>query len=248
MFEGKVALVTGGASGIGRAAALIYAQHGASVIAADVNDDGGHETVRMIEENGGKADFFHCNVADVQDCEALVQHSVKTFGSLDIAFNNAGIAGQLMTFDKYPLDEWQRVIDINLSGVYYCMRFELQQMQTQESGGVIVNTASILGQIGSGPAPAYVAAKHGVVGLTQSAALQYARRNIRVNCVGPGYIETPMMEDQSERVKEMSLQMHPVGRKGQPEEVAELVIWLSSDKASFATGGFYPIDGGYLAM
>ena len=247
MFEGKVALVTGAASGIGRAAAVLYAQHGASVIAADVNDEGGRETVKLITSNGGSADYFHCNVANVEDCEALVMHCVSTFGALDLAFNNAGVGGQLTGLDKYPLDEWARVIDINLSGVFYCMRFELEVMLQQESGGVIVNTASILGKIGSGLAPAYVASKHGVVGLTQSAALLYAKRNIRVNCVGPGYIETPMMEDQPQRFKDLSLSLHPIARKGQPEEVAELVIWLSSDKASFATGGFYPIDGGYLA-
>lgn len=248
MFDGKVAVVTGAASGIGRAAALLYAQHGAAVVAADVNDEGGQETVQLITDNSGTADYFHCNVADVEDCEALIRHTVDKFGALDIAFNNAGIGGMLEGFDKYPLDEWQRVIDINLSGIFYCMRYELQVMRKQETGGVIVNTASILGQVGSGIGPAYVAAKHGVVGLTKSAALHFAKRNIRVNCVGPGYIETPMMEEQPQRVKDISLNLHPVGRKGQPKEVAELVIWLSSDKASFVTGAYYPIDGGYLAM
>jgi NAD(P)-dependent dehydrogenase (short-subunit alcohol dehydrogenase family) len=248
MFEGKVAQVTGGASGIGRAAALLYAQNGASVVVSDVNDEGGRETVQLIIDNGGTADYFHCNVAEVEDCEALIQHSVNTFGALDIAFNNAGVGGVLQGFDKYPLDDWARTIAINLSGIFYCMRAELQVMQQQETGGAIVNTASILGQIGSGLAPAYVASKHGVVGLTKSAALHVARRNIRVNCVGPGYIETPMMEVQPQWVKETSLRLHPVGRKGQPEEVAELVIWLSSDKASFVTGSYHPVDGGYLAL
>lgn len=247
MFENRIALVTGGASGIGRAAAQLYAQHGATVVVSDIDETGAQQTVETIGRHGGKAEFAAVDVSDPATVEKLIAAIVDRYGRLDIAFNNAGVGGDLKPLGKLPLEEWHRVLDINLSGIFYCMRYEIPVMLTQETGGVIVNTASILGQVGSGMLPAYVAAKHGVIGLTQDAALAYSAKGLRINCIGPGYIATPMMETQHETVKQASIRMHPIGRKGQPEEVAELVIWLSSDKASFATGGFYPIDGGYLA-
>jgi NAD(P)-dependent dehydrogenase (short-subunit alcohol dehydrogenase family) len=248
LFNGSVAIVTGGASGIGRAAAVLYAQNGAKVVVSDVDVTRGEETVGMITQAGGEALFTRADVSKPEDCEALVSAAVNRFGRLDIAFNNAGIGGESNPVADYSIAGWQKVIDINLSSVFYGMKYEIPAM-LKSGGGAVVNMASILGQAGFASAPAYVAAKHGVVGLTQATALDYAQQGIRINSVGPGFISTPLIAamEQDTQANQFLISLHPLGRLGKPQEVAELVIWLSSEKASFITGTYYPVDGGYLA-
>lgn len=243
----KVAIVTGAASGIGRSTALAYAREGARVVVSDVSASGGEETVRLIRDAGGEAVFVRTDVASPTDCEGLVQLTLDAFGRLDIACNNAGVGGEANATGAYSVEGWQKVIAINLSGVFYCMRYQIPAMLPH--GGAIVNMASILGQVGFATAPAYVAAKHGVVGLTRTAAIEYATQKIRINAVGPAFIHTPLiasLESNSDALANL-ISLHPMGRLGTPEEVADLVIWLSSDQASFVTGGYYAVDGGYLA-
>lgn len=248
MLENKVALVTGASSGIGRAIALGYASQGASVVVSDMNLAGGEETVRLIRNRGGKAMFACADVSNAGDCEEMVAVALAEYGRLDIACNNAGIGGDIAPTADYPVEGWNRVIGINLTGVFQCMKYEIPAM-LRAGGGAIVNIASILGAVGFANSPAYTAAKHGVIGLTQSAALEYAARGIRVNAVGPAFIHTPMIsaleEDRASR--EALIAQHPMGRLGEPGEVAALVLWLSSAQASFVTGAYYPVDGGYLA-
>ncbi len=247
MLEGKVAIVTGGGSGIGRAVAIRFAAEGAKVVVTDLDEAGGKETIASIETQGGISAFVKSDSALPQDAAAVVAEAVKRFGALHIAVNNAGIAGASAPTAEYPIESWEKVIAVNLSGVFYGMRSQIPAM-LKSGGGSIVNISSILGQVGFGSAPAYVAAKHGVVGLTQNAALEYSSQNIRVNSVGPGFINTPMIEKHlTPEVRQAMVALHPIGRLGEPSEVAELVLWLSSDKASFVTGSYYPIDGGYLA-
>jgi NAD(P)-dependent dehydrogenase (short-subunit alcohol dehydrogenase family) len=248
-LTGKVSLVTGAASGIGRAVALAYTREGARVVVSDVDDRGGQETVQLIRQAGGEAVFFHTDVSDPAACQALVDFTLQTYNRLDIACNNAGIGGESNPAGAYSPEGWDQVIKINLSGVFYCLRYEIPAM-LQNGGGAIVNMASILGQVGFAGAPAYVAAKHGVLGLTKVAALEYAQQGIRVNAVGPAFIQTPMIAalESDPELNAMLIGRHPIGRLGKPEEVAELVLWLSSDKASFVTGSYYPVDGGYLAQ
>jgi NAD(P)-dependent dehydrogenase (short-subunit alcohol dehydrogenase family) len=251
-LDGKTALVTGAGSGIGRAASLAYATSGARVVVTDVNIEGGEETVQMIKESGGEAILVHADVSRPTDTEAMVNQAVKAFGSLDYAFNNAGIGGgrdRHLTAD-YLEEDWDRVMAINLKGVWLCMKAEIPQMLKQGKGA-IVNTASIAGLVGLSGTVAYVAAKHGVAGLTKAAAMEYAKSGIRVNAVCPGYIETPLIEgvfDQVEGYKETLESRHPLGRLGQPDEIASAVLWLSSDAASFVTGHNMTVDGGYVAQ
>lgn len=247
-FDGKVALVTGAASGIGRSCAELFARDGAKVVVSDVDEAGGTETVRLISDAGGEALFVHADVSKPEDNEALVKRTVEHFGRLDYACNNAGIGGEQAPMVDYPIDGWQKVIAINLSGVFYGMKYQIPAMQAN-GGGAIVNMGSILSEVAFAMSSAYVAAKHGVVGLSQTAAVECAGDNIRINVVGPGFIKTPLLsalEDDQETMQ-MLVGLHPIGRLGQPEEVAELVVWLCSDRASFVTGAYYPVDGGYLA-
>ena len=248
MLKDKVALITGGSSGIGRAVAQAWAREGAKVVVSDVDRGGGEETVGQVRTAGGEAIFIAADVGKPEECEALVRGAVEKFGRLDIACNNAGIGGPQAPTADYPLDGWAQVIGINLSGVFYGMKYQLPAM-LKNGGGAIINMASILGAVGFAGAPAYAAAKHGVVGLTQTAALEYSAQGVRINAVGPGFIHTPMISalEDNKAVNDMLVAAHPIGRLGRAEEVAELVLWLSSEKASFVTGAYYPVDGGYIA-
>ncbi|MGE5519012.1 MAG: SDR family NAD(P)-dependent oxidoreductase [Candidatus Dadabacteria bacterium] len=247
-LENKVAIVTGGGSGIGREVAIIYANNGAKVIVADVDEKGGNETVSAIKQTGGDAFFVKADSSLPADNQKLVEKAVEQYGGLHIACNNAGIGGPLAPTGDYPIEGWDKVIAINLSGVFYGMRYQIPQM-LKSGGGAIVNMASILGYVGTAYSPAYVAAKHGVVGLTKTAAIEYSKQNIRVNSVGPGYILTPLLTNNLTKEQLDGLVgLHPIGRLGKAEEVANLVLFLSSDKASFISGGYYTVDGGYVAQ
>ena len=252
MLEGKTALITGGGRGIGRETALLFAAEGARVAVADMNADGAAETVAMINAAGGQAVSLTCDVTVAADVDAMVESAVSAFGRLDCAFNNAGIAPyQVGASGKHtadwPEDAVDRMIDVNLKGVWRCMRAELKQMEAQPEGGAIVNTASIAGLAGLPTSSLYVAAKHGVVGLTKTAAIEYAPKNIRVNSVCPGYIETDMTRDTMARRGDQILARVPFRRMGRPGEIAEMVCWLASDRASFVSGANYNVDGGFVA-
>jgi NAD(P)-dependent dehydrogenase (short-subunit alcohol dehydrogenase family) len=245
-FAGKVVFVTGGASGIGRAAALAFAREGARVVVADVSDHGNQETARMIEDLGGGALAVRCDVTRAADVQAALDQAVVTFGRLDVAFNNAGVEQQTKPTADITEQEWDRITAINVRGVFLCMKYEIPLM-LQHGGGAIVNTSSGAGVIGFAGAAAYVAAKHAVVGLTKSAALDYAQANIRINAVCPGIIDTAMMQrvtaDTAEG-RDSVIAQEPVGRMGTPEEIAAAVVWLCSDAASFVIGHAIVIDGG----
>jgi NAD(P)-dependent dehydrogenase (short-subunit alcohol dehydrogenase family) len=243
-FAGKVAIVTGGGSGIGEACATLLAQRGAQVLVADV----AAEPAQRVASAIGDAALAH--VVDVTDpvaCEAMVGAAVERFGRLDVAVNNAGIGGPQAPTGEYPLDGWEAVIAVNLSGVFHCLRAEIPAMLAG-GGGAIVNMASILGSVGFARSVAYVSAKHGVVGLTRTAAIEYAPHGIRVNSVGPGFIETPLLAAASPEIVAGVAGLHPLGRLGRAEEVAELVAFLASDRASNTTGAYYVTDGGYTAQ
>ena len=244
--NGKVALVTGGGSEIGEACAVTLARSGAKVVVADVNADA---TRRVVAAIGDSAHAVAADVCDPDSVEPMITVTVERFGALHIAVNNAGIGGPPgLSPAEYPTDVWRQVMSINLDGMFYCIRAEIPRLLAA-GGGSIVNVASVFGAVGSGLGIAYVAAKHGVVGLTRGTALEYAPEKIRVNAVGPGFIRTPMVERFLDEATIAQLNaLHPLGRIGTAEEVAELVAWLASDAASFATGGYYPIDGGYLAQ
>ena len=246
-FAGKVAFVTGAASGIGRAAALAFAREGASVVVADVSEEGNQQTARMIEEQGGRALAVRCDVTRTEDVRAALERTVEAFGRLDVAFNNAGVEPRKLVPTAEVEDaEWDRIINIDLRGVFLCMKHEIPLMLKQ-GGGAIVNTSSGAGIIGIKGNPAYTAAKHGVIGLTRATALDYASANIRVNAVCPGYVDTPMMArftgDTAEgRARVVSEE--PIGRMAQPEEIANAVLWLCSDASSFTVGHALIVDGG----
>jgi NAD(P)-dependent dehydrogenase (short-subunit alcohol dehydrogenase family) len=247
-LENKVAIITGSGSGIGKAAAILFAREGAKVVVSDIQEEHGNAVAEEIKAFGGQAFFFKADTSKPKDNEALVNETVKHFGKLDIAVNNAGIGGPMGMTADYPLDGWEKVIGVNLSGVFYGMHYQLPAME-QNGGGVIVNIASILGMAGTRFSPAYVAAKHGVVGLTKATALEYAPKNIRVNSIGPGYIMTPLLTNALDEATLKQIEnLHPIGRLGTSEEVAELILWLGSSKSSFVTGSYYPVDGGYLAQ
>ena len=250
-LAGKIALVTGGSSGIGQACSLAFAREEAKVIVADINVDGGERTTRLIRDSGGDATFINADVSKATEVEALVNKAVEAYGRLDCAFNNAGIAGAIATpTHEYPEEDWDRVLSVNLKGVWLCMKHEIPQMLKQ-GRGVIVNMASVWGLVGASGFSAYIASKHAVVGVTRAAALEYATRGIRINAVNPGAIRTPMLDPAIAAIpgfEAMMTALHPVGRLGMPEEVAEAVVWLCSDAASFVTGSNLSVDGGWTAQ
>lgn len=246
-LENKVAIITGAGSGIGKATAILFAHEGAKTIVSDINEKNGNDVVAEIKKNGGEAVFIKADTSKPDDNKNLVDETLKKYGSLDIAVNNAGIGGPLAPTGEYPIDGWQNVINTNLSGVFYGLRYQIPAME--KNGGSIIIMSSILGQAGTRLSPAYVSAKHGLVGLTKAAALEYAQKKIRINAVGPGYIKTPLVMNALDKATlDLLVGLHPLGRLGESEEVAELVLWLASSKSSFVTGSYYAIDGGYLAQ
>ncbi len=250
LVKDKVALVTGSGSGIGRASALTFAREGAQVVVSDVAVEGGEETVQLIKKTGGEAVFIKADVSQAAQVEALIAKAVEAYGRLDCAHNNAGIEGNSAKITDYDEADWDRVIAINLTGVWLCMKYEIPQM-LQQGGGAIVNTSSVAGLLGFRTGSAYVASKHGVLGLTKTAALEYAKSAIRVNAVCPGAIDTPMMGRITDHRPHRAAKMaagEPVGRMGTPQEIAEAVVWLCSDAASFVTGHPMAVDGGIVAQ
>lgn len=248
-LENKVAIITGAASGIGKATALLFAKEGAKVVLSDIDEESGNEAVKDIEKAGGTATFIKADTSKPEDLENLVRKTVDKFGGLHIAVNNAGIGGAQNPIADYPVEDWKKVIDINLSGVFYGIKYQVPAMLKSGSGSII-NMASILGHVGQGESAGYVAAKHGVVGLTKTAAVDYAKQNIRVNAVGPGYIYTGLVNEDAmgkEGIKALEAK-HPMGRLGTAEEIAEMCLFLASERSSFSTGDYYPVDGGYLAV
>ena len=247
-YTGKVVLVTGGSTGIGRATALAFAAQGAKVAIGDISD-AAQQTVEEIKAAGGEAIFVKTNVADAASVEALVQATVDTFGQLDCAFNNSGVLPPTVALAEIEESDFDRVLDVDLKGVFLCMKYEIIQM-LEQGNGAVVNTSSVAGLVGLAGSSPYVASKHGVVGLTKTAALEFAQKNIRVNAVCPGVFRTPLVEriicNLPER-EEQYLAAQPIGRMGEPEELAEAVVWLCSDAASFVTGHAFPVDGGFVA-
>ena len=248
-LSGKVAVITGGSSGIGMTTAQAFAGVGAKVVIADIED--GTKVAENIKRAGGDAIFVRTDVSKSTDVETLVRVAIETYGRLDFAVNNAGIGGTSATTGDYTEQDWNCVICVNLTGVWLCMKYELEQMLKQ-GGGAIVNMASILGWVGFANAPAYVAAKHGILGLTKTAAIEYAAQNIRINSVCPAFIYTPLLEKagiaEGTEMYNTVASLHPMKRLGKPEEVADLVLWLCSDGASFVTGSAYLVDGGYTSQ
>lgn len=247
-LQNKIAIVTGGGSGIGRAICLLYASEGAKIVVSDVDEKGGEKSVAQIKAKGGVAIFVKADTSKPEDSRKVVEQAVEKFGGLHIAVNNAGIGGPLSPVGEYPVEGWDKVISINLSGVFYGLRYQIPAILAA-GGGSIVNIASILGKVGTKGSAAYVAAKHGVIGLTEASALEYADQKIRINSIGPGYILTPLLtKSLNDAAMKALVGLHPMGRLGTAEEVAELALWLNSDKASFVTGAYYNVDGGYLAQ
>ena len=247
LLEGKVALVTGAGSGIGKAVAISYAKEGAKVIVNDINKAHGQSVVDKIKSDGGEAFFIEADASKENEVQNLVQKSVEQYGRLDIACNNAGIGGEQNLTGDYSVEGWNKVVAINLNGVFLGCKYEIEQME-KNGGGVIVNMASIHGVAAAPMSPAYTSTKHAVVGLSKNIGAEYAQKNIRCNAVGPGYIQTPLLDAADAEMIEVIKSKHPMNRLGKPEEVADLVVFLSSDKSSFITGGYYLIDGGYTAV
>jgi len=245
-MKNKTIIVTGAASGIGKATAELFAKLGSNVVISDIQEKEGVATTNNIVTAGGKAVFFKTDVSKPEEMEALVNFAVKTYGRLDVAVNNAGIAGEVNPVADTSIEGWQKVININLNSVFYGMKYQIQAM-LKNGGGSIVNISSILGSVGFAGSAGYAAAKHGVVGLSQAAALEYSAQGVRVNAVGPGFIDTPLLNILDAETKKQLVGLHPIGRLGKSEEVAELIYWLGSEKSSFVTGSYYPVDGGYLA-
>lgn len=248
LLENKVAFVSGGGSGIGREVAKAYAREGAKVVVADINVEHGEETVKEIKEKGGEAFFIKGDSSSAADNKHMVEVTVSKYGRLDIACNNAGMGGPVKPTGEYEPEAWDKVIALNLSGVFYACRYQLEQME-KNGGGSIVNIASIHGQVAAPNSVAYTASKHGVVGLTKNIAVEYAQKNIRCNAVGPGYIETALLKDNlNKEMMQAVAAKSAMNRLGTAEEVAELVVFLNSDKSSFTTGSYIIADGGYTAV
>jgi NAD(P)-dependent dehydrogenase (short-subunit alcohol dehydrogenase family) len=249
-FAQKVAFITGAATGIGRATALAFGRNKAQVVVVDVNADAGAQTAHMVQEAGGRAHFIKCDISSSAEVKTAIQDTVKRFGGLDYAFNNAGVEGEQAFTVDCSEENWDRVINTNLKGVWLCMKYQIPQMLKQ-GHGAIVNCSSIAGLIGFPGIPAYVASKHGVIGLTKTAALECAKSNIRVNAVCPGVIETPMIDrfvHGEAQIRKQLVEGEPIGRVGQPAEIAEAALWLCSDGASFITGHSMAVDGGWVAQ
>jgi NAD(P)-dependent dehydrogenase (short-subunit alcohol dehydrogenase family) len=248
-LEGKVGLVTGGTSGIGRDTAVLFAKAGAKVVVAGRREVEGEETVELIRAADGDGVFVKTDVSKASEVETLVQKVVERYGRLDVVFNNAGIEGVWVPIVRQSEEDWDRTIDINLKGVWLCLKYEIRQMLKQGGGGAIVNMASVTGLVGSAGAAAYSASKHGVLGLTKSAALETSKNRIRINAICPAVVETPMGQRlfASPAVHKQVIGLHPIGRLGRPTEIAEAVVWMCSDRASFMTGQSLVLDGGFLA-
>jgi NAD(P)-dependent dehydrogenase (short-subunit alcohol dehydrogenase family) len=251
ILEGKVALITGASSGIGQATSRIFAREGAKLVLADVVEEGGNRTLKMVQDLGAQALFVKCDVGRWNEVEAAIAKAVQTYGRLDCAFNNAGIEGKSADTHECTEENWNRVIAINLTGVWYCMKAEIAQFLKQGNGGAIVNTSSGAGLAGVPHMPAYVASKHGVAGLTRAAALEYGKHNIRINAVCPGPIRTPMLgrlTHERPDIEQRFARSEPLRRLGEPSEIGEAAAWLCSDHASYVTGLPMPVDGGFMAM
>lgn len=244
-----VTIVTGAGSGIGRSAALRFAEEGSSVVAADVDVEGGEETVNEIKSRGSEAIFVETDVSDWKDVQTMVETAVEEYGGLDYAFNNAGIEGETEVASDQPLENWDQVIGVNLKGVFLGMKAQLPAM-LESGGGAIVNNASIAGVVGFPEMTPYVASKHGVLGLTKTAALEYSQQGVRVNAICPGVIDTPMLERSSEAsgTVDQAIAATPIGRLGEPEEIGDVAVWLCSEDASFVTGETMVVDGGYVSQ
>lgn len=245
-FKNKVVIVTGSGSGIGRATAIAFAKEGAKVVVSDIHEQDGEETVNLIKASNGEAYFIKCDVSSEPEVKNLVDKTVEKYGKLDCAYNNAGIEGKPCTTIECSTDNWDRTINTNLKGVWLCMKYEIPAM-LKNGKGSIVNCSSIAGLVGFETIPAYVASKHGVIGLTETAALEFAKQNVRVNAVCPGAIHTPMLERFTQGEEEEMAEQDPMGRVGKPEEIADSVLWLCSDKSSYVTGQAIAIDGGWVA-
>lgn len=249
MFEGKVALVTGASSGIGLVTAQRFARLGAKVVLSDINDEAGNQAAEQIRSDGGEASYIHADVSSYDDVASLMRQIDETYGQLDFAFNNAGIEGEIGPIEQSSLENWHRVIAVNLSSVFYCMKEQIPLMK-RNGGGVIINCSSIAGLVGTQGSGVYGASKHGVIGLTRSAAIEHAQAGIRVNAVCPGAIKTVLVErviTEHPEMKEMIDNLHPIGRMGEPEEVAAAVTWLCQTESAFVTGIALPIDGALTA-
>jgi len=246
-LQNSVAIVTGASTGIGAATARRFAEEGAAVVAADVNVADGEETVAEINDAGGEATFVETDVSDPDDVAEMVETAVETYGGLDYAFNNAGIEGDMVPTAEQPMENWERVIDVNLKGVFLCLQAEIPAM-LEADGGAIVNTSSVAGVVGSPGIGPYVASKHGVIGLTKSAALEYAESGVRVNAICPGLIETPMIDRTGSEFRDQAIAGTPMGRPGTPEEIGDAAVWLCSEEASFVTGEAMVADGGFVSQ